>query len=229
MNYDPKLGIHGNLKRLFAERNSTKTATQDVLVDVITEYEITMAYRFYLYNEGDECDDVTGGWITGKLDQTTFSPTPINGIKQEDSLKVSMTYGTGNKYSGFRTANPIDWASYGRINIEFSYQITQTGHPTMLPVFQLSLQNNAMSTGLELNSGSIVAADPSWDNKRDTKIVIPNSVGTYSHRASAKLPPVNLAYDIPTSPSYLLALIGWWWPGSDAAAANVTIKKIWLE
>lgn len=40
--------------------NGTKTATQDVLVDVITEYEITMAYRFYLYNEGDECEDVTG-------------------------------------------------------------------------------------------------------------------------------------------------------------------------
>ena len=28
--------------------NGTKTATQDVLVDVITEYEITMAYRLYL-------------------------------------------------------------------------------------------------------------------------------------------------------------------------------------
>lgn len=182
----------------------------------------------YLYNEGNECTDVTGGWITGKLDQATFSPTPIDGIKQEDSLKVPMTYGGGFKYSGFRTTNLIDWTSYGWINIEFSYQITQTGDPTDIPVFQLSLQNNAMSTDLELNSGSIVAALSQWTGKGDTKIGIPNSVGTYSYRVSAKLPPINLAYDIPTPPSYLLALIGWWW-SVNSAAANVTIKKIWLE
>ena len=181
-----------------------------------------------LYNEGNECTDVTGGWITGKLDQVTYPVTPIDGIKQEDSLKVSMPYGTGNKYSGFRTTNSIDWASYRWINIEFSYQITQTGDSENMPVFQLSLQNNAMSTDLELNSGSVVAARSGWAGKGDTKIGIPNSVGTYSHRASAKLPPVNLQYDIPTSPSYFLALIGWWWSGN-SAAANVTIKKIWLE
>lgn len=42
--------------------DGTKTATQDVLVDVITEYEIEMDYKLWLYRDGDECEDVTGGW-----------------------------------------------------------------------------------------------------------------------------------------------------------------------
>ena len=92
--------------------NGTKTATQDVLVDVITEYEITMDYRFYLYNEGDECEDVTGGWsvttgITGyactnsKIDFTPFARLCIDVTKVFwastenvlDSICLTITFG----------------------------------------------------------------------------------------------------------------------------------------
>ena len=49
--------------------NGTNTATQDVLVDVITEYVIYMELKNYLmlYDFGDECEDVTGGWTDGLL------------------------------------------------------------------------------------------------------------------------------------------------------------------
>lgn len=42
--------------------DGTDTYTQDVLVDVITEYEIEITKKLYLYRDGDECEDVTGGW-----------------------------------------------------------------------------------------------------------------------------------------------------------------------
>lgn len=42
--------------------NDTDTVTQDVLVDMATEFDIEMSYKLYLYNLGDECESVTGGW-----------------------------------------------------------------------------------------------------------------------------------------------------------------------
>lgn len=43
--------------------NGEKTETQDVLVDAAVEYEIEMSYVLWLYREGDECEDITGGWV----------------------------------------------------------------------------------------------------------------------------------------------------------------------
>lgn len=42
--------------------NGEKTTTQDVLVDAAVEYEIEMFYILWLYREGEEFEDVTGGW-----------------------------------------------------------------------------------------------------------------------------------------------------------------------
>ena len=47
------------------------TKTQDVLVDVITEYEIEMSYKLWLYKDDDECEDVTGGWVD-KANNSTY-------------------------------------------------------------------------------------------------------------------------------------------------------------
>lgn len=42
--------------------NGEKTKTQDVLVDAAVEYEIEMSYVLWLYRDGEEFEDVTGGW-----------------------------------------------------------------------------------------------------------------------------------------------------------------------
>ena len=97
--------------------NGTETATQDVLVDVITEYEITMAYRFYLYNEGDECEDVTGGYSYAKGSSNSEGGL----LKNADNL----TYYTNNGGNSFvLTANEIPFSDYsflcGEIDISIS-------------------------------------------------------------------------------------------------------------
>lgn len=97
--------------------NGTQTVTQDVLVDVITEYEITMAYRFYLYNEGDECEDVTGGWTIDGYVYTGEVYGVRAGIKNADSfyligLPTSTAFGTAHK---------VDLSAYNTLYATFRY------------------------------------------------------------------------------------------------------------
>ena len=91
------------------------TKTQDVLVDVITEYEIEMSYKLWLYRDGDECESVTGGWtktgtgsvtkndtymsIVSKSDNTATSVTTVNEILLEGYTKLFIdAYGTRTSY-----------------------------------------------------------------------------------------------------------------------------------
>ena len=99
--------------------NGTKTATQDVLVDVITEYEITMDYRFYLYNEGDECEDVTGGWSADGYIYTGAINTSLNaGVKNTDSFYLVES---NSRSTMLGTANKIDLSGYNTLYATFHY------------------------------------------------------------------------------------------------------------
>lgn len=97
--------------------NGTKTATQDVLVDVITEYEITMAYRLYLYNEGDECEDVTGGWTIDGYVYTGEVYGVSAGVKNADSFYLTSNPGS----TAFGTANKVDLSTYNTLYATFRY------------------------------------------------------------------------------------------------------------
>lgn len=68
--------------------DGTDTYTQDVLVDVITNYEIEITKKLYLYRDGDECEDVTGGWLANNISNLTGRP---NGsvTKNEDSVYLN--------------------------------------------------------------------------------------------------------------------------------------------
>lgn len=60
--------------------NGTRTTTQDVFVDAAVEYEIEMSYVLWLYREGNEYTDLTGGFsliedvgtLTRNEDNLTF-------------------------------------------------------------------------------------------------------------------------------------------------------------
>ena len=107
--------------------NGTKTATQDVLVDVITEYEITMAYRFYLYNEGDECEDVTGGWTIDGYVYTGQAYTPAAGAKNSDNFYLKKSAGTSTRLFG--TTNKINLSYYSTLHAVFYYNDTEKTDP----------------------------------------------------------------------------------------------------
>lgn len=80
--------------------DGTKTATQDVLVDVITEYEIEMDYTLWLFKNGDECIDVTGGWGNGNIgtsiDESNGSTRTKNTIDVSSISKITARCKTGS-------------------------------------------------------------------------------------------------------------------------------------
>lgn len=92
--------------------DGTNTATQDVLVDVITEYEIEMTYKLWLYKNGDECTDVTGGWSVIKSSTGTMS-------KQDDGIQINV--GPGDEtYCNIGIANTIDVTEYSKLTMRTS-------------------------------------------------------------------------------------------------------------
>ena len=75
--------------------NGTDTTTQDVLVDMAIEFDIEMSYKLYLYNLGDECESVTGGWnaknSNGSFTKNSTSFILANGNVNTNGLGVSVS------------------------------------------------------------------------------------------------------------------------------------------
>ena len=76
--------------------NGKDTTTQDVLVDAAAEYEINMTYVVnytMLYDAGDECEDVTGGWSTEgyKMTNSGIDYSVIAATKNKDNVVAENT------------------------------------------------------------------------------------------------------------------------------------------
>lgn len=73
----------------------------------------------YLYNAGDECSDITGGWgVAGYTDIDTENTT-LEGTKNSDHLLVWYVTSGGNYYLyGFGTANTVSFADKSELVID---------------------------------------------------------------------------------------------------------------
>lgn len=71
--------------------NDTDTTTQDVLVDMATEFDIEMSYKLYLYNLGDECESVTGGWKQGAYYDNAEATKNDNSLYLHSYRAIFMT------------------------------------------------------------------------------------------------------------------------------------------
>lgn len=113
--------------------NGTDTTTQDVLVDMATEFDIEMNYKLYLYNLGDECESVTGGWKQG-----TYY-TNAEATKNDNSLYL-------HSYRAiFMTNNKINLANYEKLKMHItdctSRNDNKASHSLMIG------DNNSISNG----------------------------------------------------------------------------------
>ena len=91
--------------------DGTDTYTQDVLVDVITNYEIEISKKLYLYRDGNECEDITGGWV--------FCPWPsssyyANGTMTKNDTSILLS-SNAVQFAGARPSNKIDLTDYSKI------------------------------------------------------------------------------------------------------------------
>ena len=97
--------------------NGTNTTTQDVLVDMAIEFDIKMSYKLYLYNLGDECESVTGGWSAknsnGSFTKNSTSFILANGYTNTNGLGVSV-----NKL--------IDLSKYTKLVTQWTCELTSS-------------------------------------------------------------------------------------------------------
>lgn len=107
---------------LTAKKGTTNTAAKTVNVQAGQRYMVELSFSIWLFNAGDQCIDITGGWeITGgggsvDFDETsmtikvntqgrvtlcTANRVPLAGIKTlHFYLKCSASYPTGYPYLG---------------------------------------------------------------------------------------------------------------------------------
>lgn len=107
--------------------NGTDTVTQDVLVDMATQYNIEMSYKLYLYNLGDECESVTGGWGNGWLYNSGSC------IKNEDHIQLYAKRAT-QVAIGIVTNNFIDTSEYSKLCVEAAVDSIAEGYGVSLYV-----------------------------------------------------------------------------------------------
>lgn len=104
----PSLGMY-----TVTATNGTQTATQEVLVDMVTEYVVEMGYIRYLYNLGDECEGITGGWTNSGYSDGSVSIRPAT--KNEDNIYVQAQ---SSSETLIGTNNAIDLSGYTKMYVD---------------------------------------------------------------------------------------------------------------
>lgn len=130
--------------------DGVRTTTQEVLVDVITEYEIDMHYKLWLYRDGDECEDVTGGW----------SQKPATGLGNATITKTSTSISWTINTSLLRIAtnNKIDLTNYKKLVFQCKQTVSGTVGGTAF--IQGACSNPTSQTVTMGSEGTVAHKDP---------------------------------------------------------------------
>lgn len=107
-------------------------------------------WKLYLYNTGDECTSITGGWVAAKecltTNQNGYGPVLVNpSITRGTSSITASTSVGGESYAiggTMRTANKIDLSPYSRL----VYSYNQTGSTVTTKFFIGDSGSSAVAT-----------------------------------------------------------------------------------
>ena len=179
------------------------TYSSNVLIETVGQYPVTITSKLYLYNYGDECESVTGGWDSRSdftdVNDSKFVLKPYYVTRSKSNIILSAE---SNSYKDecflFAPKNKVSLDKYDKLNINVvSSKISNT---TGSNIFI------RLCTGTDLNS-SIA----------DTNII--TSGQTYSGVATVDV--TNFNYEI-----YLLIhTVFWGYTGN----GSITFDKVWLE
>lgn len=124
--------------------NSTNTATSDVVVDSALEYVVEMDYKLWLYKDGDECTDVTGGW--------NALASGSSGSLTKNSSSFTLAYYSGmNAYDAI-TKNTVDISDYSKLYIDWIFNSSKGGNA------RIGVSSSAPSGDVGLSKYSIISA-----------------------------------------------------------------------
>ena len=103
-----------------------KVQNKEAHIEIAGQYEVEINYKLWLYREGDECEDVTGGWYQNT--NYTYSNGIFNNSsyvlrKNADNLELP-SYGTS--CSNATTKNKIDFSVYSKLFVDAITVSTET-------------------------------------------------------------------------------------------------------
>lgn len=107
---------------------NTQTASATVLISENAEYDLELSYGFYLYNNGDQCTAVTGGWsYAAFLSTSNYSAGTLDTAYNGTTCYLSAN--GVNKQISAVTVNKIDVTDYNALRIEVSdYTFAGSGY-----------------------------------------------------------------------------------------------------
>ena len=114
----------------------------------------------YLYNSGDECTDITGGWSMVSNDgNKSMGLTKTNGY-----LNITVSWsGTYTAYSSTSTANTVDVSKHSKLNILYDFSASAgtfagTGSPYQSLSIGLGSSKTSASSPVSLDKGTNLTA-----------------------------------------------------------------------
>ena len=94
----------------------TNSESVEVLVDAVAMYNVEIEYKLYLYRDGEEFEEVTGGWVGVKDSDAKGTIT-----KKETVLYFNNTSGfTSSNSLGVCTVNEIILSGYTKIIVKLA-------------------------------------------------------------------------------------------------------------
>lgn len=94
----------------------TKTDSDTLLINSANEYDIFLAYGVYLFDNGDQCITVTGGWVDGAKAASGYSVVPVT-----ISTAIGYSYSSAAQQSFARTNNKIALYDGDTIKVNCSF------------------------------------------------------------------------------------------------------------
>lgn len=180
--------------------NGEQSVYKNVLVDAAVDYEIVIRYSLYLYDQGDECEEVTGGWVTQALGlQTEYNvPEAPTLTKNATNMVLSRTYGQPYCCGIILPKNKIDFTGYKTIN-------------AIVDFGGLASDNNVIFRGYFIKDklGAVCADGVQWFG-------FGNNVPAETNKA--------MSYNISSYDGMFVPYIAMY-----SFSGSLTIRKIWLE
>lgn len=94
----------------------TDSSSEEVGVDTVGQYIVEISYNLWLYREGDECEEVTGGWSINGYTHTWSKGVLTAATKNSDHIYMNPT--TSTQISCLATNNAIDLTKYSKLCID---------------------------------------------------------------------------------------------------------------
>ena len=117
--------------------NGTENASTTVSITVDGQSATAkLAYNLRLFDNGDECTDVTGGWTISDY-QFGYPPASDMLIKPTITDRILLYGEDGAEIVGMGTANSIDLTEYSKLSVDFetlgTYAAYTSGTLYLLP------------------------------------------------------------------------------------------------